>query len=450
MKSNILYKARIIIIYGILVTCTGTVYSQIISQTKDTALSVSYPVSPGSDTLFVFYSYGTIIRTGSLTAFPPQSGNFNFSWSKYNPLISDFDPPFKNEIGLLQSTVNGLSEGGYKVRVWNGSIDTVYMAWVLTDTFTVAVLKNTEGKVMSSQYTCDFITLNGSVHSSDYTYFDTLTNTPVILEGDYTFLWTSDNPDLIIPWPDTSLVSNRSFNPPYIDTWYYLTGKDRYGMVFRDSVFYESIVPKPDFTFQIFDKVEVKDFVDPEGNVEEGAPLKVRFKNESINAVSYEWVFSDVMRSGYFAGEKTQDINYQPEYSYNIPRSYYPAIIVTSEEGCIDSFRVQDPIIIKPSLLEVMNVFSPDGDSFNDYFKVRHESIKEFTIRIFNRSGVTVYKAKINNLYEWEGWDGNILNTDKHASPGAYYYVIEATGWDAKEYQKGIYTGVVYLFREGE
>ncbi len=450
MKNWFIYIGILLIIEGYTFLSAGCVYSQITSQTKDFSQTISYPPALRKDTLFVFYSPGTTNKKGSLIAFAPVAGNYNFTWSKYNPVSSNFDPPFYSEINVAQSTVNNLFSGGYKARCWNGGIDTTYFAWVLIDNFSVNVLKDGQGKVLPSQYTCDYITVNGIINSDLYTYYDTLTHVPQNIPGGYNFLWTSDNPELIIPWPDTSLISNRSYNPPYIDTWYYLTATDNYGMTQKDSVLYESIVVKPGFSFQIYDKQETKDFINVTSKVEEDAPLRVRFINESLNGNIYEWIFSDNIRSGFFASEITQNFDYMPEFSYNIPHDYYPAIIVTSEEGCVDSFRVSDPITIKPSLLEIPNVFSPDGDSNNDYFKVKHQSIKEFNIWIFNRNGKTVYKAEIKDLYEWAGWDGNILNTGKPASPGTYYYVIEATGWDSEKYHKGQYAGVVYLFREGE
>ena len=419
-------------------------YGQLSSPTQDFSTLISYPTAPGADEIFVFYSTGTIDKKGSLLATPFIPGSYNFSWSKYNPQISGFDLPFLNETNVSQSNADNLIDGGYKVRLWNGGFDTTIMAWVLIDNFNLNVLKNAEGKVLSSKYTCDYIILNGEIDSVNYTFYDTITNVSVSLPTGYSFLWTSDNTDLIIPWPDTSLVSNRSYKPPYKDTWYYLTSTDKLGMTIKDSVLYESIVAKADFSFLVYDKVEAKDFITPPSPAEGDAPFKVKFINESINGASYEWVFSDKIRSN----EITQDLLYQPEFSYNIPDDYYPAIIVTTEEGCIDSVRITDPITVKPSLLEVMNVFSPDGDSFNDYFIVSHQSIREFTIRIFNRNGRTVYKAEIKNLHDWKGWDGNVLNTDKPASPGAYYYVIESIGWDDKKYRKGQFAGVVYLFRE--
>jgi hypothetical protein len=50
-------------------------------------------------------------------------------------------------------------------------------------------------------------------------------------------------------------------------------------------------------------------------------------------------------------------------------------------------------------------------------------------------------------MYKWDGWNGNVLDTNRPASPGAYFYVIDAIGWDDEHYHKGQYRGVLYLFR---
>jgi gliding motility-associated-like protein len=138
---------------------------------------------------------------------------------------------------------------------------------------------------------------------------------------------------------------------------------------------------------------------------------------------------------------------YEPEFTYLIPNDYYPALVAKSYEGCIDTFRVADRITVLPSLLDVPNVFTPDGDDLNRYFKVEHRSIREFNIIIMNRWGKVVYRADVKDIYEWEGWDGNVLNTNRPASPGPYFYVIEAIGYDNEKYVRGQYRGTVYLFR---
>ncbi len=51
-----------------------------------------------------------------------------------------------------------------------------------------------------------------------------------------------------------------------------------------------------------------------------------------------------------------------------------------------------------------------------------------------------------------EGWDGTMNGKgSNYLSPGIYYYVIEAIGWDATVYRDvPPYNGFVYLIRELE
>jgi gliding motility-associated-like protein len=217
-----------------------------------------------------------------------------------------------------------------------------------------------------------------------------------------------------------------------------------------DSVLYESIHVKADFDFEYYDREEALDFVEFSGATEGEAPLLLKFKNASENGASYEWVFNDTVRRDALYSEITSEFSYEPEFTYYIPWEYYPYLVATSEAGCVDTLKVELPVKVLESELEVPNVFTPDGDNLNDYFTVTHRSMREFSLRIFNRSGDLVYKADISDLHQWDGWDGKVLNTGREASPGAYYYVIEARGWDSVYYRKGPYKGVVYLFREKE
>jgi gliding motility-associated-like protein len=120
-------------------------------------------------------------------------------------------------------------------------------------------------------------------------------------------------------------------------------------------------------------------------------------------------------------------------------------LIADSEEGCTDTFS--DSITVIISELEVPNVFTPNGDGTNDFFTVTHKSIQSFSIRIYSRGGSLVYKNEIGDLYEWDGWNGNVLDTNRPASEGVYYYIIEAEGYDDDEYKRGVFRGSVHLFR---
>jgi gliding motility-associated-like protein len=422
--------------------------AQVTSIWADAVDSASYPVYTGKDPVFTFYSPPGIDVQGNLLAGSPFPGNFNFDWYKYNPASGNFDQLLLSHTGVTESPLTNLTAGGYQVNIRNGTdTDTTFTAWIHIDKIRASIIKDWQDKLLKSAYTCDYLTLSGAVSIDTFYYYDPINHAPVRLKNGYTFLWTSDNPDLRIPNKDKILDPNTTYLPPYLDTWYILTAVDSFGMKDIDSVLYESIQVKPLFSFKAFDKKEAKD-IDAVAPYEDDSPLKIKFKNESVNGFSYEWIFSDSARSDLFASEITSDLAYQPEYTYKIPNDYYPAIVVTSEAGCIDSFRLDQAITVKPSLLEVPNVFSPDGNGLNDKFTVKFQSLKEFNIRIFDRAGKMVYKAEVTDMYTWEGWDGNVLDSDRQASPGAYFYVIEATGWDKKDYHKGQYRGVVYLFRQ--
>jgi gliding motility-associated-like protein len=421
--------------------------AQIFSPQADTAIKIFYNTYAGNDSVFVFYSPDNSPRTGSLTALPPSPGLYNFEWSKYNPSLPGFASSFYTETSVSQSVITNLADGGYRVRVTGPGVDTVFHAWVFVNDLRVLIEKDAQGKIKTGKYTCDFLIINGQVSAESFVYYDLNSNQVLSVPNGYRFLWTSDNPDLNIPNAATLLNPNITYLPPYINTRYFLTAADSFGMVDVDTVLYESIHVKSEFSFQFFDKADTKTFIDVSIPYEGGAPLTVKFINESINGNRFEWIFSDSTEYGNFQNEFTSSVDYEPEFSYLVPGDYYPALVATSMQGCIDTFKLEEPIVVLPSLLEVPNVFSPDGDDINEYFKVEHLSIREFTIVIINRWGKAVYKADVKDIYEWEGWDGTVLNTNNPAPPGAYFYIIEARGYDSKKYSRNQYKGTVYLFR---
>lgn len=425
--------------------------AQITSPLANDIVSTSYPVATSEDSIYVFYSTpGTNVK-GSLTASLLPIGNYNFQWYKYNELSGDFDLPLSNDLAVTSSQITDLDNGGYKVYITDGAaIDTSFTAWVHIDKLKATVVKDANQHLLSSAFFCGIINLSGAISVDSFYYSDPINNAKVLLKNDYRFEWTEDNSELTIYHSTIFLDPYTIDYPPYLDTWFILTVTDDFGMQDVDSVFYESIEVKPLFSFQMFDpKEDQRVFVDATAPAEGDAPLLLKFKNESVNGASYEWIFSlDSAKSGFFASELTNDLDYQPEYLYRIPEDYFLALVATSEAGCIDTFKLADPITVLPSLLEIPNVFSPDGDAINPVFKVKFQSIKEFSIRVFDRAGKMVYKADVSDMYSWEGWNGNIMDTDRKASAGVYFYVIEAEGWDSEVYHRGQYRGVVYLFRK--
>ncbi len=72
--------------------------------------------------------------------------------------------------------------------------------------------------------------------------------------------------------------------------------------------------------------------------------------------------------------------------------------------------------------IEIPNVFSPNGDNANEYFKVKASGIKDLTCIIFDRWGL--------KMHEWSGtagfWDGK-TKSGAESNSGTYFYMINYT-----------------------
>ncbi|MCI5059122.1 MAG: gliding motility-associated C-terminal domain-containing protein, partial [Flavobacteriales bacterium] len=102
------------------------------------------------------------------------------------------------------------------------------------------------------------------------------------------------------------------------------------------------------------------------------------------------------------------------------PGNYEIWLHVTDDNGCRDSasieLQVEEYIIIP-------NVFSPNGDGFNDFFEIPNTGMKEFELTIFNRWGTLLYNTTSANVR----WDGRTLS-GRMVSEDTYYFELKAVG----------------------
>jgi gliding motility-associated-like protein len=106
----------------------------------------------------------------------------------------------------------------------------------------------------------------------------------------------------------------------------------------------------------------------------------------------------------------------------------YKVILKVSNKycSCTDSVNIR----VTSSDLQVPYVFTPNGDGMNDEFRVAYKSLVSFKCWVFNRWGQKVYSWTDPS----KGWDGTF--NGQPATPGAYYYIIEATGADGENLNK--------------
>ncbi|MFZ5939310.1 MAG: gliding motility-associated C-terminal domain-containing protein [Bacteroidota bacterium] len=414
--------------------------AQISAPQSDYQTTLPYTSATAPDPLFVFYRDEGNSTTASLTAHPPTPSSCTFEWSKYNPGTASW-VLFQSDTDLATSTAGNLSDGGYRVHISNGSdIDTVFTAWVMLDHLLVEVDKTSEGKTPRYNYSCDFLILSGTITPETWYYYDPVNHDQLLLENGYRFEWTSDNSDNRIYNATTVLTPNTTYNPPVKDTRYVLTATDSLGMVVDDSVLYETINTKASFRVEYLDKeTDPPAFSTSPGLMD--APLTVRFINESENGAEFEWVFVDTATAADKLLEYTYSLDASPEFIYYHADDYYTPYLVSrsddplSLEGCIDTFRLEEAIYVLPSQLNIPNVFTPNGDGMNDYFIFKHQSLKKCNLTIVDRFGKVVYRVKIDDIYTWDGWNGKVLNSDRDAPEGPYFFVIDALGYDDVEYK---------------
>ncbi|MBR6757906.1 MAG: gliding motility-associated C-terminal domain-containing protein [Bacteroidaceae bacterium] len=167
------------------------------------------------------------------------------------------------------------------------------------------------------------------------------------------------------------------------------------------------------------------------------APVEIEFCAYYTDAVTHaEWQFS---QDGNFSGITHRYNDDLLRYTFNEEGTTYVRLVVTSlNETCVYEC---EPLVINvgTSSLEIPNAFSPGTiDGKNDEWRVAFKSIVEFRCWIFNKQGVQMYYSENPGA----GWDGT--HAGRLASPGVYYYVIEARGADDVEYKR---SGHINLMR---
>ncbi|MDD4645361.1 MAG: gliding motility-associated C-terminal domain-containing protein [Bacteroidales bacterium] len=139
----------------------------------------------------------------------------------------------------------------------------------------------------------------------------------------------------------------------------------------------------------------------------------------------------------------------ESKFTLERPGQYLARVIATYEQ-CSFVYTFENYIKVDSSLLEIPNVFTPNGDGANDFFQVKALSLKTFSGKIMNRYGRVVYEWTNSKDFE-QGWNGNYMGTGKPVPAGTYYYIISAVGYDDKVYKgkanEKVYYGFLTLFR---
>ena len=119
------------------------------------------------------------------------------------------------------------------------------------------------------------------------------------------------------------------------------------------------------------------------------------------------------------------------------PDTFQVVLTVSDNFGCTSTTRMLVDVFEK---ISVQNVFTPNGDTQNDFFLVNNTGGFPLKIRIFSRAGILVYEAEGSTI-TWDGY----TSSGQEVQPGIYFYTLEAISGDPnKRYTKA---GFIYMFK---
>jgi trimeric autotransporter adhesin len=153
------------------------------------------------------------------------------------------------------------------------------------------------------------------------------------------------------------------------------------------------------------------------------SPLLVDFDNQSTGT-QFSWSF------GNGDTETTTALNPDASTVYD-GDGIYTATLIAQQNGCSDTFSMEIEAYSGAVIDTLPNIITPNGDDFNEEFRVAVSFMKEMEVIIFNRWGLEV---------------GRIITPDgvwkpEENSPGVYYYILNATGIDRKKFiREGSFT----------
>lgn len=151
-----------------------------------------------------------------------------------------------------------------------------------------------------------------------------------------------------------------------------------------------------------------------------GFPADLVLTNASTFANAFLWDF------GSAAPSQTVSNAIQ---SYTAPGSYSVGLVAYGVNGCNDTLAYNF-VIDDFSEVKLTNIFTPNNDGVNDVFRPITKGLSELKVWIYNRWGVL--------MHSWDGtkgsWDGYTTG-GLQCPDGVYMYVLEAKGFDGKEYK---------------
>ena len=369
-------------------------------------------VTSTNDTVLVFVFNG--ITATDTISYTGSSSNAN--WFEYSETISNTSNYFPNLTNIKDATGYILVVDGKQTAIWVIDYKNYFPAF------------NSIAAEFDPTNQCDDLNILLDIKPLTYR---TPSGTPQNLPRDFkvsyqtrewTESWNTIDVDTTITL--ASPVSTISLPAPLCDT-YYTISEDKIASelgltdVPLKSQLYLAVAIKNNLTSVVTTRDEKNEAERPSvaTQISGSAPLEVQFLSNANEPVArfYNWTIYKDNQMIINRTDKDHRYTFSETGTFEVK-------LVTTNGVCTDSSSIT--ITVSESKLEVPNVFTPNGDGYNDEFRVAFKSIVKFDCWVYNRWG--------RLMYHWtdptKGWDGTVGG--KKASPGPYFYVIKAEGSD--------------------
>ena len=209
----------------------------------------------------------------------------------------------------------------------------------------------------------------------------------------YTYNWENGVPG------DTAFIAQSEVNTKYV-----VAVTDNCGYTEHDTVLVTISLPQANFTQEFLSNIFVQ------------------FKDSSVSdsaIVDYKWDFGDSFNA----------TTNNPTHEYVDALPHDVKLRITNKIGCEDSIV---KTIYPPLSIYMPTAFTPNDDGLNDYFQAIGFGVQKFTLFIYNRWGLLIYKSSD----EKEKWEA------KGVPDGVYVYKIICEGYDGNILRK---TGTITI-----
>ena len=457
-----LHKTFLSISILIIISCG--IKAQIFAPAANDSVLASY----GNDKVFIFNapSFGAETDAALTAVAVNDTEAWTIQWAVYDKPDSSFRLIASPASGNVSTIDTVTVSAGYRAILNSPTVTDTFTAWVIINDLDVRITnKDQWDTLLYGYYDCASLDLHADTTKPAASYYNPDTHEKLTPGNLYTIRWTTDNPEATNP---SGRLLTRVGSPPWKDTWYKLTVTDRFGLERSDSVIYNSIQSKADITAARYippneDTLnhDTREWYDKFYNYDDGsksAPALFRFDvSGSKNLENYEFTFGD--------GDSVLMDNDSVIFFHEFLQPGTYQVVLTTKSGppfecmSIDSLSIKVDEASGTNFI-MPNVFTPDGsdnkvlkydeESVNNVFRTTDVSVIYIDIAIFTRTGLKVHQFD-GNIRDWPGWDGKIMNSNRDAPEGVYFYVISrfvAYQNNIDPISKKLMNGFIHLYRK--